>query len=575
MTDEKQPDLEADEWLDDLTGEGEKAGFDEIDQASIDQLLDNSDTEDIQKADQEDGQEPFQEAEQLAAEKESGSTGNDPGEIDQAALDVLLNDDDSGESYDPPAMDLGAADAGASLDQASIDSLLESDDNDFQAALEDTTNVPSQTDIDELFAQAQNERTKVSDDHLDPDGFFAEGLQSGTQASRNDQPGNSAGWNLDPFATLQEEPPLEEDIFGEEIIETPGATTGGMPWQKFMPRRFLTGASRRSLWGVLLAAVLLLGGGFSYIALRHHSLEEKGSPPVMVPPSSAETPTVATTHKANRPIVADRLPEADKPSLAEESSKYQVTDAKEFSKPATTLVTGPDSQPKAETEQPGAPRLLKPQRPVLQASDITLKTLSTRKLMIGWREIWQQANGRPFSPKVRVEILGKDLRGELTAIGHRKHCYRPDRLFSGSESIRYRFREGKAASKIAELRLLVVRGDFPPEIRFRSPLEKSYLVGETVVLDASPTVDDDPATLSFTWEQVAGTPVKLERLNERGSMVSFVVPSSFYTEKDPGPVLQLTATDHSGQKDQKMLKITSRSRRHSPLWEVATLDACL
>jgi hypothetical protein len=56
-------------------------------------------------------------------------------------------------------------------------------------------------------------------------------------------------------------------------------------------------------------------------------------------------------------------------------------------------------------------------------------------------------------------------------------------------------------------------------------------------------------------------------------MISFVVPSSFYTEENPGPVLQLTATDRSGQKGKKTVKIATRSRRHSPLWQGAALDS--
>jgi hypothetical protein len=156
-------------------------------------------------------------------------------------------------------------------------------------------------------------------------------------------------------------------------------------------------------------------------------------------------------------------------------------------------------------------------------------------------------------------VFTDGLHGKLTQIDPLRHRYQPDRLFSGSEIIGYRLRQGSVSSSWAELRLLVDRGDNPPETRYhfsQGRQQGEYLVGEAVVLDASGTITDDPESLRFAWQQTAGPPVRLEQLNAEGSIVSFVVPSSFYTVADPGPVLRLTVTNRSGRSDEKTIKIT-------------------
>jgi hypothetical protein len=55
-------------------------------------------------------------------------------------------------------------------------------------------------------------------------------------------------------------------------------------------------------------------------------------------------------------------------------------------------------------------------------------------------------------------------------------------------------------------------------------------------------------------------------MNEEGSMVSFVMPSFFYTEADAGPSFMLTARDETGKTDTLHVKVSVVSRRQAALW---------
>ena len=92
-------------------------------------------------------------------------------------------------------------------------------------------------------------------------------------------------------------------------------------------------------------------------------------------------------------------------------------------------------------------------------------------------------------------------------------------------------------------------------------------MGDTVVIDAGLSKDDAPGSLMFHWEKINGVTVQMELLNDEGSAVSFVVPSSFHSGGDyPGPVIQVTATDQTGQMDSRQVSIISRSRHQAALW---------
>lgn len=255
------------------------------------------------------------------------------------------------------------------------------------------------------------------------------------------------------------------------------------------------------------------------------------------------------------------LPNNDFPG--EDRFEFRAGDGKDVSLPASIIITGPDLSTKAVAAKP---KVVKPKRPVVLAKNVTLKTKSTDDLVINWGNIWEKANHSPFSKKIAVEIVDKSLQGQLIRTSWFKHLYRPDKFFGGHEVITYRFSREGVRSKERNLLIKVELGSPAPEINLK-PLAEAYAVGETVVLDASPSRDEARDRLTFEWQQVGGVPVQMERINNEGSAIAFVVPSSFQTEaKYPGPAIRLIATDQTGKTDTREIAITTKSRRQTALW---------
>jgi hypothetical protein len=243
---------------------------------------------------------------------------------------------------------------------------------------------------------------------------------------------------------------------------------------------------------------------------------------------------------------------------------YRASDGKDVSASATVVITGPDLR-QIQVAAPAEIKTISPDQPLIAAKDITLRTESTRELQINWKSIWQASNTIPFGKSVSVEVFGKPKFGTLKKRGSSQHVYRPEPYQSGTITLAYRFRRGGVDSKKRALRLIVEAGDPRPEIKLR-PLADSYNVGDTVVIDASATRDDHPATLMFSWEQVDGVPVRIQPLNQAASAVSFVAPAAFYTAHYPEPLIKLTAIDQTGQSDTVEIRVKTKSRRRSALW---------
>ncbi len=256
------------------------------------------------------------------------------------------------------------------------------------------------------------------------------------------------------------------------------------------------------------------------------------------------------------------LPSKDFPG--EDSFEFRVSDGRHTSNPAKVSILGPEKQPEPVVAEKSKEET-KPKRASVGARNIQLNILSTEPLVINWKKAWARANKAPFGPKVSVEIVDKKLSGTLTRLDQSRHRYVPDRNFSGREVIRYRFKQGGTRSKVSELVINVARGDWPPELRLR-PLAKAYTVGESVVLDAGETRDDAPDSLVFSWEQISGTPVQMEALNDEASAISFVVPSSFSRGETARIVIRVTAIDRGGQRADKNVEIATVSRHKSALW---------
>ncbi|MDG4475458.1 Ig-like domain-containing protein [Thiovibrio frasassiensis] len=368
------------------------------------------------------------------------------------------------------------------------------------------------------------------------------------------------------------------------------------------------GGKKKGLAIAVVCLILLGGGGYWYMTKN-----KKGVMPVPVPPPAQEMPAApvvappvvppnappvaSESHwrmvKANENLAIELtgtdpnndplkfeivsppkfgrisgdlpkityLPNKDFPG--EDSFEFQVSDGQLTSAPAKVVVMGPEEiKPVAAEAAPAE------EKPVVAANNVRLRTLSTAPLTINWKKIWAGANEAPFDAKVSVEILGgAPLRGSLQRLDRGRHRYLPDRYFGGKEEVRYRFKAAGVYSKARKLIITVKRNDKPPVLVLR-PVADSYKVGENVVLDAGLTKDDSPGGVRYTWEQVAGAVVHLEKFRGEDSAVSFIVPSSFRTEQKTRIVIRVTATDPGGQRASKEVAITPVSKRQSPLWGI-------
>ncbi|MCK9293812.1 MAG: Ig-like domain-containing protein [Desulfobulbaceae bacterium] len=264
------------------------------------------------------------------------------------------------------------------------------------------------------------------------------------------------------------------------------------------------------------------------------------------------------------------LPNNDFPG--EDRFEYKASDGKESSALAKVVITGPNlaklAVEKEKQRAEAAKKSFKAARAKVFAKNKTFDTASTAKVIIDWARIWREANHSPYSAKVSVEVDDSRLKGSLSKVDGGRYVYRPDPAFSGKDVLHYRFKKGGLSSGLGKVTMLVRRGDLAPEIRL-GEMAGTYMVGETVRIDASPTRDEARSTLSFRWEQISGVPVQIKKNNEQGSIITFAMPSSFYTSTEPGPVLRVTAVDAAGQSDSKDVKVRTTSRRKSALWGMA------
>ncbi|MEA2082930.1 MAG: Ig-like domain-containing protein [Thermodesulfobacteriota bacterium] len=258
------------------------------------------------------------------------------------------------------------------------------------------------------------------------------------------------------------------------------------------------------------------------------------------------------------------LPDNDFPG--KDSFEFKASDAKDTSTTAMVVITGPDMRIKVAEK----PKVLAPKKPMISAVDVTLRTLSTKDLTIDWKRVWSQANKTLFKSNVAVEIVNESRYGKLSKISKSKHRYRPDKYFSGMEILKYRFRQEGAKSKTKQIKLIIALGEPAPEINLK-PLAEAYDVGSEVVLDVTPTRDDDRDSVRFVWQQVGGISQPFTAINNEGSAIAFIVPSSFYTVVYPDLVMRVTAIDKTGKEDSKDIRVPvnqsiKADRRSTALW---------
>ena len=611
-----------DDWLADLDDEpkGEPAdaassadfdGGGELDQSDIDQLLGGVGEEEPGPAedqssvelDQSDIDSLFNEEPQVAAEaQQSGPEPESEPEVAVAAAEGSGADDDF-----------------VGLDQDELDELLDDEKVEPAPAAPKAPEAAPAPAASAAKAESKDEYGFDGDD-FDIDGFdFEDSIpdipdESILTAAQEKKGPTKPVDDGDIFADVPEAPtaPSAE-------AKGPAATEGQRERKSFLAflppsLSSLPAKVNRSTLGAGIFSLLLLIGGFYYLLGRQPTPEPAIPPPVReqmvqaLEPEPAETmvPPVARDDRyrmeeqesavamqlvgrsadggplayeivtpprygrlSGEPPLVTYLPNQDFPG--EDSFVYRVSDGLLVSEPARIEIVG--RRVREEVAEPPVVLAeveevlnLAPAYPWVRARDLSLATSSTEPLLIDWAEIWHRENGTPFSPRIRVEIMGADrLTGSLVALGSAAHRYQPDPYFAGQESLRYRFNLAGVRSKPRRLTLEVAEGSPAPSLRLR-PLAASYPVGETVLLDAGETLAFRPQELRFEWEQLSGTTVLLEPLAANAAVVRFVAPSAFSTVADPKVVLRVTAIDPNGQRDSQIVEIATASRRHGALW---------
>lgn len=257
----------------------------------------------------------------------------------------------------------------------------------------------------------------------------------------------------------------------------------------------------------------------------------------------------------------------------------RATDGKNFSAPATVRISRPEPvaakepPPKATvaSETPAATAPKKTEVPVkakpatVAAKNKSYTVTNSKGQLISWDKIWREGNSSPYNPGVQVDIVKGPLHGVLSPVNKQQSLYKPTRAYNGTDAITYRFKQGKRVSQSKTITLAVHHQNKAPVIHLQ-PLAPSYATGDTVILNATQTSDEERASLTFRWEQLAGVHVVLKPVAKDGSQVAFVVPSTFNTVKNPGVRLRVTVTDEDGAQDSKEVKVTTKSRRQSAIW---------
>ncbi|MBC8318659.1 MAG: Ig-like domain-containing protein [Desulfobulbaceae bacterium] len=608
------------EGLDDTGSSDDDPGdIEELDQANIDALL-GGESDSFEEADLEDfaGDDDQTNLDDLmenpvgdmtvAAEKEPED--ETIAELGQANIDALLggDDDNDTDSDIPQQADQSDQEDGDSEDD-DLDIFLGGGAGD-DATESDGLEI-EQDEIDRLFAGL--------DDDDDDDLFqaeeidFAEVLESGTDEEYMDlggeEPVESAA-AADKTAAERTAAGGESEKAAEGDEEEPIVAQSGLP--------FIPEALNKTTIAAMGATLLLVIAFCIYFfmpagqdqpaipavmpdvaGLKKETLSPQAQPAVStnfipvvsdvvyaMPQTGGEVPVMLTVEdKDDNALVFSLVSQPQHGRLSgnapaftylpdttfpgEDRFEYSVSDGKDTSGIATVVIRGPNLVKQAmasiQQEQPEEPKMLIPEGSIVSAMDVSMSTKSTSPVLLDFGKIWQEANGSELSRDTYLDIDTSNLQGKMVRLSFNKYRYIPDPYYSGTETFEYRFKKGGISSGKYLVTLDVALGNPAPEIRL-AKLEAGYLVGQTVSLDVTQTRDEMRKSLRFEWHQVGGVPVQLDEMNEEGSMVSFVMPSSFYTEVEPGPSFRLIARDETGKTDTLYVKVPVVSRRQAALW---------
>lgn len=264
--------------------------------------------------------------------------------------------------------------------------------------------------------------------------------------------------------------------------------------------------------------------------------------------------------------------------IGQDVFSIKATDGKNISQPASITITRLAAvapvEPAATAEPaPPAPAPTEANVPVsdtpktqeiILAKSRSYSLTKAKSQTINWKKIWNETNFVPYKSDVRVSILAGPKHGTLTT-NKSLSTYTPDQTFRGIDSLTYRFSLGKLTSKSKTISINVHRQNDAPQLSLQ-PIAQSYTTGDTVILNASQTKDENRETVTFAWEQLAGVPVVFKTLSGDGSQVSFVAPSNFSTISTPSLLIKVIATDQEGVSASREITITTKSRRNSAIW---------
>ena len=588
---EDEQEVEAGE---ELTAEEDDSG--DLDQANIDALLG--------------GQEDEQEVE-AASEEESLDTDAFE-ELDQDGIDELFgsNEEDTPETdAAPPKEDVEELQAG----EKEVPAEEEKESFEQEKKMAEAAPATEEDFVSELD-DMDNFFSDLDEDDNSEDPFQSEDLDFSAMLADDEKDSGSLG-DEEPESAAGEKKDSGEDTVGmgaDEIAQVMSEGQGDGEENKgsgFVLPAFLASMDRKLLSAVGICLLLLVSVSLflflgddeelpliplpeETLIVEAEEVTETNSIPVaennvlQMGEKGGEIAIVLKAEDAdNDPLVFEIASQpqfgilsGDPPELTylpnkkfagEDYFKFKVGDGQSESAPATVIITGPNLALLAQAEEmKGAETeivLLTPDAPAISAAEVALQVTSTDDIVIDWAEIWQAINTTPFHDKIYVDQQTAGLHGRLIKISNGQSQYIPDNFFTGQDVIRYRFKQGGLSSPVQRVNIKVKLGSPPPEINLKQ-LAKGYSVGETVILDASPTRDENRNTLDFNWQQVSGVPVRIKNLNDEGSMISFVMPSTFYRGSNPGPILQLTAVDETGKSESRNIKLVTLSRRQAALW---------
>lgn len=590
---------EKDDWLDALESPEENASV--PDESDIDDLLFD-----------------FEAEEQPVV----SSPTEEKNDLGQTAIDELFSGSEDTVLSATPDISTPEVIENLDLDSSDIDALLSSPQKPAPKAETD----PEQDEIDKLFSEMDSASEEEENPFLAEEIDFSDVLDGEDSPPQ----GTHLDFDAEEFKLDDDIPDLNNSSFAAATaspIDEPtakisieptvaSATAGSSKLHKLY-------TNRKLLFGVggSLAALLILAGVYLMkedTPPKKDSLAEvtqqtpKETPPeppkveVVVAPNTiptvdnieltmpAENSELLITLTGKDPegdlleYVFQSMPEHGKLSghppaltytpradfIGQDIFTIKATDGKTISMPATITITRiaaiapiePVVVESAKPEPTTVPVSDKQKtQEVILAKNKSYSLTSAKAQTINWKKIWNEINYVPYKSDVRVTIVAAPKHGTLSIANRSQTTYIPKQNFRGTDTFTYQFGLGKLTSKSKTISVNVHRNNSAPTISLQ-PIAASYATGDTVVLNASQTKDENRDTVTFTWEQLAGVPISLKTLNGDGSQVSFVAPSNFNTVSNPSLLIKVIATDQDGISASKEITISTKSRRNSAIW---------